>query len=141
MIPLYGQTELTGLVTKEAVLQKCPDWQPIAAAYNPKPEFIERLRSLTREVRIEVFLGAWCSDSKTHVSEYFKIVEMADSPLIQTSYIAVPEDKTKRAAYYQGRDIPKIPTFIVFVDGLEKGRIIEVPAKSVEEDLVEIIEK
>jgi len=140
-IPLYGQTELTGLVTKEAVLQKCPDWQPIAAAYNPKPEFIERLRSLTREVRIEVFLGAWCSDSKTHVSEYFKIVEMADSPLIQTSYIAVPEDKTKRATYYQGRDIPKIPTFIVFMDGLEKGRIIEVPAKSVEEDLVEIIEK
>jgi len=141
IIPLCGQTELAGPVTKEVVLQKCADWQPIAAAYNPKPEFIERLRSLTREVRIEVFLGAWCSDSKTHVSEYFKILEMADSPLIQTSYIAVPEDKTKRAPFYGGKDILKIPTFIVFVDGLEKGRIVEVPAQSVEEDLVEIIER
>jgi hypothetical protein len=141
IICLYGQAELTGPVTKEAILQKCADWQPIAAAYNPKPEYIERLRGLTREVRIEIFLGAWCSDSKAHVSEYFKILEMADTPLIQTSYIAVPEDKTKRAAFYQGKDIQKIPTFIIFIDGLEKGRIIEVPTKSVEEDLVEIIER
>ena len=141
IICLYGQAELTGPVTKEAILQKCTDWQPIAAAYNPKPEFIERLRSLTREVRIEIFLGAWCSDSKAHVSEYFKILEMADTPLIQTSFMAVPEDKTKRAAFYQGKDIQKIPTFIIFIDGLEKGRIIEVPTKSVEEDLVEIIER
>lgn len=141
VIPLCGQTDLVGPVTKEAVLQKCADWQPIAAAYNPKPEFIERLRGLAREVRVEVFLGTWCSDSKAHVSEYFKVLEIADTPLIQTSYIAVPEDKTKRAAYYQGKDILKIPTFIVFVDGLEKGRIVEVPQKSVEEDLVEIIEK
>jgi len=141
IILLCGQTELTGPVTKEAVLQNCPDWQPITAAYNPKPEFIERLRGLNREVKIEIFLGTWCSDSKSHVSEYFKVLEMADTPLIQSSYIAVPEDKTKRAAYYQDKDILKIPTFIVFMDGLEKGRIIEVPAKSVEEDLVEIIER
>jgi hypothetical protein len=141
IIPLCGQTELTGPVTEEMVLQKCADWQPIMAAYDPKPEFIERLRGLTREVRIEVFLGAWCSDSKAHVSEYFKVLELADTPLIQTSYIAVPEDKAKRAPFYGDKDIMKIPTFIVFVDGLEKGRIIEVPAKSVEEDLVEIIER
>lgn len=141
MIPLCGQTDLVGPVTKEAVLQKCTDWQPIAAAYNPKPEFLERLRVLAREVRVEVFLGTWCSDSKAHVSEYFKVLEIADTPLIQTSYIAVPEDKTKRAPYYQNKDILKIPTFIVFVDGLEKGRIVEVPQKSVEEDLVEIIER
>jgi hypothetical protein len=141
MIPLCGQTDLVGPVTKETVFQKCADWQPIAAAYNPKPEFIERLRGLAREIRVEVFLGTWCSDSKAHVSEYFKVLEIADTPLIQTSYIAVPEDKTKRAAYYQGKDILKIPTFIVFVNGLEKGRIVEVPQKSVEEDLVAIIER
>jgi hypothetical protein len=140
-LSLWAQTELTGLVTKEAVLEKCPDWQPIAAAYNPNLEFIERLKSLTREVRIEVFLGSWCSDSKSHVSEFFKVLELIDSPLIQTSYISVPEDETKREPFYEGKDIQKIPTFIIFVDDLEKGRIIEVPKKSIEEDLVEIIEK
>lgn len=140
-IQLYGQTELKGPVTKEAILQKCTDWQAIAAAYNPKPEFIKRLRNLTEEVRIDIYLGTWCSDSKSHVSEYFKVLEMADTPLIQTSYIAVPEDKTKRAAYYQDKNILKIPTFIVFIDGLERGRIVEVPKKSIEEDLVEIIER
>ncbi len=39
------------------------------------------------------------------------------------------------------RVVTTIPTFIVFLDGMEKGRIVEVPAKSVEEDLVEIIER
>ncbi len=141
IIQLYGQTEPTGPVAKEAILQKCPDWQAIAAAYNPKPEFIERLRNLTTEVRIDIFFGTWCSDSKSHISEYFKVLEMAETPLIQTSYVAVPEDKTKRAPYYQDKDILKLPTFIVFINGLEKGRIVEVPQKSIEEDLIEIIER
>lgn len=140
-VPFYGQTELTGPVTQAEVLERCPEWRPVVAAYQPKPEVIEKLRALAREVHVDVFLGTWCSDSKTRVSEYFKVLEMADTPLIQTSYLAVPEDKTKRAAFYQGRDILKIPTFLIFLDGKEKGRIIEAPAKSVEEDLVAIIER
>ena len=134
-----GQDEMLGPLSREAILDGHPDWRAVAAAYQPKPDFVEKLRAIGREVRIEIYLGTWCSDSKAHVSEYFKIMEMADNPLVQTACFGIPEDKAKREAYTRGKDIAKLPTFLVFVDGREAGRIVETPEKSVEEDLVRIL--
>lgn len=136
-----GQQEIIGPVTPEELLRRFPEWQAVAASFSPAPEAVERLRAVSREVLVEVVLGTWCDDSKSHVSELLKVLEMADNPLIRATYLGVPEDKGKRAAFLKGRDIVKIPTFIVFVDGVEKGRIVEAPAKSVEADLLAIIEK
>ncbi len=136
-----GQQEIVGPVTPEELLREFPEWQAVAASYSPAPEAIERLRAVSREVLIEVVLGTWCDDSRSHVSEFLKILEMADNPLIRATYAGVPEDKAKRALALQGRDIVKIPTFIVSVDGAEKGRIVEAPIKSVEADLADIIAK
>jgi hypothetical protein len=134
-----GQDEMVGPLTRDALMERQPDWQAVAAAYQPKPDSVDKLRALAREVRVEIYLGTWCSDSKAHVSAYFKVLEMADTPLIQTACVGVPEDKAKRAPYYLGKDIEKLPTFIVLVDGREAGRIVETPERSVEEDLVRIL--
>jgi len=131
--------ELTGPVTREILFEKFPDWQAVAAAYQPRPDCIEKLRSVGREIRVEIYLGTWCSDSKAHVNELFKVLEMADSPLFRVSCTAIPEDKDRRAPFYQGKDIVRLPTFLVFVDGREAGRIVERPEASVEEDLVRIL--
>jgi thiol-disulfide isomerase/thioredoxin len=136
-----GTVELLGPLSQDQILNKCVDWQEVAAAYNPNAEFIDKLRSISTEVKVEVFLGTWCPDSKAHVGEYFKVLELADNPLIQTIFIGVPRDKAKRAPYYQGKDIERLPTFVVYIDSREKGRIVEVPTKSVEEDLVEILSR
>lgn len=138
---LPGQQEIAGLMTAEEIFLKCPEWQAVAAAYSPAPEAVERLRGVSSEVVVEVVLGTWCPDSKTHVSEFLKVLELADNPFIRAEFVAVPKDKEKRAPYIQGKDIAKIPTFIVLVNGVEKGRIIETPAKTIEEDLAEIIQK
>lgn len=140
MSVLLGQ-EITGPITPEDLLRKFPEWQAVAAAYSPAPEAVERLRAVSGEVLVEVVLGTWCDDSKSHVSELLKVLEVVDNPLLRATYVGVPEDKTKRAAFLQGRDIVKIPTFIVSVDGAEKGRIVEAPVKTVEDDLLAIIEK
>jgi hypothetical protein len=140
LLPAFAaEDEIVGPLTREVLFEKHPDWQAVAAAYQPKPDCVEKLRAFGREVRIELYFGTWCSDSKAHVSAYFKVLEMADTPLIQTSCTGIPEDKDKRAPYYKGRDIVRLPTFIVFVDGQEIGRIVETPEKSVEEDLVRIL--
>lgn len=139
LLPL--QQELLGPVTRDEIFAKCPEWQAVAAAYTPAPEAVERLRAVPQEVLVEVFLGSWCDDSKSHVSEFLKILEVVDNPLIRTEYIGIPEDKAKRPPYYRGKDIVKIPTFIVLIDGVEKGRIIENPVKTVEDDLLAIVEK
>jgi thiol-disulfide isomerase/thioredoxin len=138
---LWGQQEITGSVTPEDLFQKFPEWRAVAAAYAPGPEAVDRLRAVSREVVVEVFLGTWCDDSKSHVSGFLKVLEVVDNPLIRATYVGVPEDKTKRSPFLQGKDIIKIPTFIVLVDGVEKGRIVETPVKTVEDDLLAIIEK
>jgi hypothetical protein len=138
---LCGQQEITGPVTPEDIFLKFPEWRAVAAAYAPGPEAVDRLRAVSREVGVEVVLGTWCDDSKFHVSEFLKVLEVTDNPLIRATYVGVPEDKTKRAPYVQGKDIVKIPTFIVSIDGAEKGRIVEAPVKTVEDDLLAIIEK
>ncbi len=118
---LNGQQESAGPLTPEELFRKFPDWQAVAAAYAPSPEAVERLKAVSREVLVEVVLGTWCDDSKAHISEFLKVLELVDNPLVRATYTAVPEDKAKRPPYLQGRDIVKVPTFIVFGrDGVEK---------------------
>lgn len=138
---IYGQQDLRGPISKEEILKNFPDWQEAVASYWPKQEVIEKLKSISYEIEIEVFLGTWCPDSKRNVSAYFKIMEMVDNPLIQTTYIGLPKDKESRQPFVKGKNIIAIPTFIILVNNQEKGRIIENPVKSLEEDLLEIINR
>lgn len=138
---LPGQVELLGDLTQDEILQSLADWETVVVSYSPNLEIISRLQAVSEEIRIEVFLGTWCSDSKQNVSAYFKIMDMVQNPLIQTTYIGLPQKKENRAAYLQGRDIQRIPTFIITIRGQEAGRIIETPQTSVEEDLWEIIQE
>ncbi|MFB0564079.1 MAG: thioredoxin family protein [Candidatus Aminicenantaceae bacterium] len=141
MMPFFilGETELVGQLNKEAILQSFPEWQEVAASYDPNPEIIEKLHAITEEIKIEIVLGTWCPDSKEHVSAFFKVMELVDNPLISTIYIGIPRNKEARQQYIQGKNIMKVPTFIVYFHNEEKGRIIETPTNSVEKDLLDII--
>jgi hypothetical protein len=139
---LSRQTEMLGPLTKEAILKGLPDWEAVVAAYNPNPDCLQKLKALQQPVRIEIYLGTWCPDSKNHVGAYFKVLAMTDNPLIQTVYVGIPRDRAARPKYLpQAKNIEKLPTFLVYKEGKELGRIIETPAKSVEEDLVAILNK
>ncbi len=140
LLSVSQNSDLVGSLTEETILENYPDWQEIKASYFPQSESLERLKSVNFMVNIEVILGTWCSDSKQHVSAYFKLMEMADNSMIQTTYTGIPKEKEAREPYIRGKDIVRIPTFIVTIGGEERGRIIEHPEKSIEEDLIDIIE-
>ena len=140
-ISIYGTSELLGPLSKEEILENFPDWQEKVASYVPNQEVIEKLQSIQYAIEIEIFLGTWCPDSKRNVSAYFKIMDLVDNPLFMTTYIGLPRDKDSRKPFIEGKNIIKIPTFIIIIDNQEKGRIIENPVKSVEEDLLDIIKK
>ncbi len=140
-ISVYGKLELLGPLSKEEILENFPDWQVEVASYVPDQEVIEKLKSIPSEIKIEIFLGTWCSDTKRNVSAYFKIMDMVDNPLIMTSYIGIPREDDSRKPFIEGKNIIKVPTFIIIIDNQEKGRIIENPTKSVEEDVLDIINK
>ncbi len=137
----WGDTELLGDITKEEILQSFPDWREVMVSYSPDPEALEILEAISYPVEIEVVLGTWCPDSKRHVSEYFKILDVLDNPNFFSTYIGIPRNKEARALYIQGKNIQKIPTFIIRVENHEIGRIIEIPKKSIEHDLLDILQR
>jgi len=136
-----GEKDLTGPLSKEEILKNVPEWQELVASYTPKLLIIEKLKSVNQEFQVEIFMGCWCPDCKKHVSAYFKIMELTDNPFISTSYIGIPREREARKELIQGKNIVRIPTFIIYFQNQEIGRIIETPTKSVEEDLIDIIEK
>jgi len=136
-----GEKELIGPLSKEDILENIPEWQELVASYVPNPEIIKKIASIKKEIQVEIFIGTWCPDCKQHVSAYFKIMEMADNPLISTSFIGIPREREARKEFVQGKNIVRIPTFIINFQNDEIGRIIETPLKSVEEDLIDIIEQ
>jgi len=140
-ISVYGKLELLGPLSKEEILENFPDWQVEVASYVPDPEVIEKLQSIPSEIKIEIFLGTWCPDTKRNVSAYFKIMDMLDNPFIMTTYIGIPRNNDSRKPFIEGKNIMKVPTFIILINDEEKGRIIENPTKSVEEDVLDIIIK
>jgi thiol-disulfide isomerase/thioredoxin len=137
--PVFAQIELVGPLTPKAILQKIPEWKPYVDGYSPQLDVISRLQAVPEGVRVEIFLGTWCPDCRQHVSAYLKIMDMVRNPMIQTTYTGVPRDRAARGAYIEGKNIERLPTFIVFLRDQEIGRIIETPSQSVEEDLWEIL--
>ncbi|OGD26649.1 MAG: hypothetical protein A2Y56_07220 [Candidatus Aminicenantes bacterium RBG_13_63_10] len=135
------EAELLGDLTREDILSALPDWQAVAAEYQPDPAAIARLKTLSVPLEIKVYLGTWCSDSKAHVSELFKVLDLAANPLLIASYIGIPRDRSRREEYYRGESIDRLPTFIVLLGGTEKGRIVEIPTLSLERDLVAILDR
>jgi thiol-disulfide isomerase/thioredoxin len=137
---LPGQVELLGEITRDDILRNLPEWRAIVESYSPNLEIISALQAVSEEIQVEIFLGTWCPDSKQHVSAYFKVMDLVQNPLIRTTYIGIPQNKDSRAKYFQGKDIQRIPTFIVTIRDQEAGRIIETPQTSVEEDLWKMIQ-
>ena len=139
-LPAFGGEEMRGPATRTQILTAVPEWESVMASYQPNPAAVGALHNLAQPALIEVYFGSWCSDSKDHVSALFKVLDLADNPLLQTAYIALPRDKAERAKYVAANmEIVKLPTFIVLVDSKEKGRLIERPTATVEDDLAAIL--
>ncbi len=136
---LYSEEDLLGKTSQEEILKAFPQWKETVDSYLPDLEAVEKLSSIGEAVQIEIFLGTWCPDCHEHVSSYFKILEMANNTLLETTYTGIPRDKDSRKPYIKGKDILKVPTFIVYRNNKEMGRIIEHPKESIEKDLVAII--
>ncbi len=131
---LYGAT-----LTEDEVLQQSPGWYKKIAAYTPNRAAIEKLRKVNTDYKILVIFGYWCKDSQKHVPEFIKTMWEAGNPRFTYEFIEVPKERALRQVVYRKYNIERIPTFIVYKNGVEVGRIIEHPTRSIEEDLAEII--
>lgn len=105
-------------------------------SYEADTIIIDSLAEIDKAFSVIIVLGAWCSDSEMNVPVFFRVIDLAafDNQNIRIFCV----DRTKTVEKME-LEIEKVPTFIIYRNGEEIGRIIESPIKSMEEDLYEIL--
>lgn len=88
---------------------------------------------------IVILMGTWCHDSVREVPRMLKILDTLSFDESQVLMIGLDYRKSEPMGREKIYDLRYTPTFIVFRDGEEIGRIIERPEQSLEADLVALL--
>jgi len=109
-------------------------------AYTPDSAIIDSLKTGLDDTRIKVFLGTWCSDSRREVPALYKILDQTGFSKESLTVIGIDRDKKEPADLLDGHEIEYVPTIIVYRADEELGKIVEFPQKTLEKDLLDIID-
>ena len=141
-----SKPKLLGKINKEGLSSKnYSDWfNKNYTNYQSNTKVIKLLSEDLSKYTITMFLGTWCGDSKKEVPIFYKVLEEAQFPMDRLTVIAVDREretyKQSPGGEHEGMNIHRVPTFIINEEGKEINRIVEHPVKSMEEDLLAIIE-
>jgi thiol-disulfide isomerase/thioredoxin len=108
-------------------------------SYVPEPETLEKIKSSSPGKKFLVFVGTWCTDTKRELPRFLKVTDGAGIPKEDIQLIFVDRNKKAKDNSTEENKIVNIPTFILLVDGKEKGRIVEETKQSMEKDLLDLL--
>jgi thiol-disulfide isomerase/thioredoxin len=92
-------------------------------------------------ISIKIVMGTWCPDSRREVPRFMKILDIWQFPLSELTFVGVNNAKLSPVVDFDKLDIKRVPTFIIYKNNIEAGRIIEIPATSLEQDMVNILSR
>ncbi len=106
-------------------------------AYHPDDKLMQQLaRSLKgRELSFKVYQGSWCPDSRRELPRLKKITDGLKSD-VYTEIISLNRAKRLNNNALPEDDIEFVPTIVIYLDGVEVGRVVEQPDYSLEADIV-----
>jgi thiol-disulfide isomerase/thioredoxin len=108
--------------------------------YQPNTEVLTRLAAISKEdISFKIVLGTWCPDSRREVPRFLHILDLWQFPSEKITFIGVDNSKLSPVGEYDQLDIQRVPTFIIYKNNIEAGRIIENPVTSLEQDMVNIL--
>ena len=108
--------------------------------YLADQEVINKLTEIDKnDLSIRIVMGTWCPDSRREVPRFMKIVDLWKFPAEKVIFIGVDNAKLSPIGGYDKLDIQRVPTFIIYKNNVEAGRIIENPVTSLEQDMLNII--
>lgn len=96
------------------------------------------IKQWPNNLNIDVYFGTWCHDSEREVPRLLKIVE--DHPHISLNLITLDYQKSEPQGRAMANKIKYTPTFIVYQNNQEIGRVIERPKVSLIADINEFIQ-
>jgi thiol-disulfide isomerase/thioredoxin len=109
-------------------------------AYQFNTEAMNSLAGISKDgLAIKIVMGTWCPDSRREVPRFMKVLDSWKFPADMITFVGVDNAKLSPVGDFEVLDIVRVPTFIIYKNNVEAGRIIENPVTSLEQDIVNIL--
>lgn len=135
-----GKPMLIGLCSRENLTNDTSFswWFEAEYDYYEPEDSIMKLINLD-SVKIVCVQGTWCSDSRREVPRFYKILDMLKFDYSNFSLYCVDRNKKAEGFDIDQFIIERVPTFILYKNDSEIGRIIETPVETLEKDILNIL--
>jgi len=108
--------------------------------YQLNTDALNKLLEINKDgLTIKIIMGTWCPDSRREVPRFMRILDVWKFPVSLVTFIGVDNAKLSPVGEFDKLDIQRVPTFIIYKNNVEAGRIIENPTTSLEQDMVNIL--
>ena len=91
------------------------------------------------EIKIKIFMGTWCHDSKREIPRLIKILDNLKFDQSNVEIIGLTKEKKGYFNDYSRYNITNTPTIIFYKNKKEVGRIIEKPKETLESNMLSIL--
>jgi hypothetical protein len=114
-----------------------------ADSFKPLAANIDSITNLvaSKGASFVVFGGSWCPDTVNQLPVIFKVFDMASIAPDKIELYGVDRKKKEPSGTAERFGITRVPTLIILTDGIEKGRIIEYPLLSWDDNIISILSK
>ena len=108
--------------------------------YDKYQPSIKELRQINfNEIKIKIFMGTWCHDSKREIPRLIKILDNLKFDQSNVEIIGLTKEKKGYFNDYSRYNITNTPTIIIYKNKKEVGRIIEKPKETLESNMLSIL--
>ena len=142
-----GKPMLLGANNRASLLQApFSEWfEKNYNSYAVNDTLCTEIRPMMANKKMVMYLGTWCGDSKREVPRMLKMLDAADVTKSQVKLVMLDnKDSTYKQSpghEEKGLNIHRVPTFILYENDTEIGRIVESPVVTLEKDLASILKK
>ncbi len=134
-----GKPILVGRITPEDIREHIPEWRAEFLTCPVDTQAVNRFRQIKQDFRIVCILGIWCPDSREGVPPFVETVRRAENPHLKMEIYGVDRRKEDPTHSAQRFGVDRVPTFIIFSDKKEIGRMVEFPEDTFARDFLKII--
>ncbi|HSR70437.1 MAG TPA: thioredoxin family protein [Acidobacteriota bacterium] len=122
-LELRPKPYLLGLQTAQDLKTYDPLYRRRAEEYQPDPNVMRLLQTFEGKAQVRVYFGSWCPFCQENVPKLMKLQELLGDTGITFDYWGLPRDFNNDPTATDA-GIKQVPTFVVTVEGEEKGRIV-----------------
>jgi len=135
-----GEDLLVGRISREELITDNLLFSLNAEEYVPAAKVLEKLRRIAVKTDILLFLGTWSEDCLKEAPKLLRVYDKTNNPAFALAVYALDRSLRDEEGVAARYGIRELPTVVLLRGGKEVGRIVGSARKSMEADLLSILE-